>query len=231
MKLILMPGMDGTGDLFQPLVAVMPGIETTVLRYPLEQPLGYSELLPLVRACLPQAEPFVLLGESFSGPLALMLAAEAPPGLRGLVLCASFAEKPVWWVPGFARHFAIPLFFRAMPTFARIKALAGGYATPQLQTLLGKAHSSVSPAVMAARARAILAVNVVAHLQACTVPLLYLRGERDRVVGPGVLRSLLRHKPSMQVVTVPAPHLVLQVAPEASAHAIRTFMSASCGAV
>lgn len=79
MKLILMPGMDGTGELFAPLIGALgSSIESIVVRYPTDQPLTYSELFPQVRAALPRSGPFVLLGESFSGPLALMLAAEAP---------------------------------------------------------------------------------------------------------------------------------------------------------
>ena len=94
-KLILMPGIEGTGDLFAPLVRALDNsLDTTVLRYPTDEPLGYSELLPRVRAALPASGPFVLLGESFSGPLAIMLAAEAPAGLRGVILSASFATNP-----------------------------------------------------------------------------------------------------------------------------------------
>src|SRR5262245_5039352 len=91
-KLILMPGMDGTGELFAPFLdALGDSIESCVLQYPTHEPLRYSELLPRVRAELPHSGSFVLLGESFSGPLALMLAAEQPAGLCGVVLCASFA--------------------------------------------------------------------------------------------------------------------------------------------
>src|SRR5579863_3225723 len=101
-KLILMPGMDGTGELFAPLLrALGTSVETSVVRYPPDEPLGYAELLPRVRAELPQSGPFVLLGESFSGPLAIMLAGEAPAGLRGVMLSASFATNPVRWFPRF----------------------------------------------------------------------------------------------------------------------------------
>src|SRR5260221_8527089 len=123
-KLILMPGMDGTGELFAPLLrALGSSMESAVVRYPADAPLGYAELLPRVRAELPSSEPFVLLGESFSGPLALMLAAEAPAGLRGVILCASFASNPIHWLPPFAKWFVHPVLFRGMPHFAQFKAL------------------------------------------------------------------------------------------------------------
>ena len=225
-KLILMPGMDGTGELFAPLIdAFGNSVETCVVRYPPGEPLGYAELLPRVRAALPPSGPFVLLGESFSGPLAIQLAAEAPAGLRGVILSASFANNPIGWFPKFASPLVRPALFRVMPRFTQAKAILGRYATPELSRLIFRANSAVSPAVMAARARAILAVDVRAQFKACPFPMLYLRGQRDRVVRKSVLKGLLRERPSLQVVTLPAPHLVLQVAPEESARAILAFIA------
>jgi pimeloyl-ACP methyl ester carboxylesterase len=82
---------------------------------------------------------------------------------------------------------------------------------------------------MAARARAVLAVDVLAQYKACRYPMLYLRGQRDRVVRKHVVKTLLVARPALQVVTLPAPHLVLQVAPEEGARAIREFVAATSG--
>ena len=225
-KLILMPGMDGTGELFAPLLrALGNSIKSTVVRYPADEPLGYAELLPRVRAELPSSGSFVLLGESFSGPLAIMLAAEAPAGLRGVILCASFATNPIPWFPRFARPLVRPVLFRGKPRFPQIKALLGRYETPELRALLLKANATVSPYVMAARAREILAVDVMTQFKVCPYPLLYLRGQRDRVVRKHVVKGLLLARPALQVVTLPAPHLVLQVAPEEAAKAIHAFVA------
>ena len=65
-SLVLLPGLDGTGLLFQPLIDCLPeDIQPVVVAYPKELQLGYAELLPLVLDSLPPG-PFVLLGESFS---------------------------------------------------------------------------------------------------------------------------------------------------------------------
>lgn len=56
-SIILLPGLDGTGVLFKPLVG-------------------------FVLDRLPDSE-FVLLGESFSGPIALRVAARKPAGVCG----------------------------------------------------------------------------------------------------------------------------------------------------
>jgi pimeloyl-ACP methyl ester carboxylesterase len=96
MHLILLPGMDGTGRLFGPLLRILPpGLEAAVVAYPADRPCGYAELLPLVEAAVPDGGEFLILGESFSGPLASLLAARRPRRLRGVILCASFARSPL----------------------------------------------------------------------------------------------------------------------------------------
>ena len=100
MKLLLLPGLDGTGVLFRPLLKSLPDwLEPVVIPYPTQQVLGYDDLLSTIRQALPLDEPFLLLGESFGGPLALRLAASKPPGLKGVILCGSFVTCPYSSVP------------------------------------------------------------------------------------------------------------------------------------
>ena len=94
MRLLLLPSMDGTGLLFEPLVqALPPSLQARAVAYPPDQPLGYNDLLPLVQATAAEGGDFVVVGESFSGPLALMLAADRPVDLPCVVLCASFVRN------------------------------------------------------------------------------------------------------------------------------------------
>ena len=85
--LVVLPGLDGTGLLTTPLLDALTarGVPAQVLRYPQEGPQDYATLAARVRLQLPET-PFVLLGESFAGPLAVLLAAQTPPALRGVVL-------------------------------------------------------------------------------------------------------------------------------------------------
>jgi pimeloyl-ACP methyl ester carboxylesterase len=222
-QLLLLPGMDGTGQLFAPLLGALGGVEPVVISYPPDEPLGYGDLLTLVRNRLPHGRPFILLGESFSGPLALMVAAEAPKGLQGVILCATFAKNPFGWLPACSRHLVRPVLFRMTLHFVVSKVLLGKSATPELRAQLARARRAVQPAVLAARARAIFNVDVLPQLVSCPVPILYLRGQYDHLLSNQVVRQLSRHKPSIQFTTLPASHLVLQTAPVLSAHAIEAF--------
>jgi len=82
-RLVLLPGMDGTGELFGAFADTVRA-DTQVVRYPSTQALDYAELEQFVLSKLPRQEPFVLLGESFSGPVALSIAASRPALLRGI---------------------------------------------------------------------------------------------------------------------------------------------------
>ncbi len=93
--LLLLPGLDGTEVLFGPLVAALPPwIRPRVVTYPPRGATGYADLLPLVEASVEPTADFFVLGWSFSGPLALMLAARRPDRARGVILCSSFVRPP-----------------------------------------------------------------------------------------------------------------------------------------
>ena len=94
-RLVLLPGLDGTGALFKPLVdAIGSRAATTVISYSSPEVSRYADCRAVVERNLPREEPYVLVGESFSGPIAVSIAAARPPGLIGLVLAASFVSSP-----------------------------------------------------------------------------------------------------------------------------------------
>ncbi len=94
LHLVLLPGLDGTGELFAPLLAaLLRQLPVTVLRYPDDPHLDIEQLADGVVAQLPDA-PLTLLAESFSGLVAAELLRRGEPRLRGLILTASFMQPP-----------------------------------------------------------------------------------------------------------------------------------------
>ena len=222
MRLLLLPGMDGTGRLFEPLLAELPPAMTPiVVSYPTNEPLDYDRLLERVEAAAP-SEPFVVVGESFSGPLAVLLASRRPLGLRGVVLCASFIRSPL----PFPRSWTAavrPWMFRWQPLGLLSLVLLGRQAFGPLGRLLRSSVRSVSPAVLVERIRAIAYVNVTAELRNCPVPVLYLQARGDWVVGRRSWQAIEAVRPETELVTLPGPHLVLQTSPRQAAEAIAEF--------
>lgn len=219
--------MDGTGILFEPFLRVLPpAVRPVVVSYPPDLPLGYDDLLPIVLDALPRG-PFVLVGESFSGPLALRAAAAGPAGLVGVVLVATFLTSPI---PRFVRPFLVAPLFDLAPYRLELTLLAGLDASPEIARLLRQARAKVPGAVLTERVRAILGVDATDALRECAAPLLYLRGMRDRLVGRSSLRAIRRARLDVESVSLDAPHLLLQTRPEEAWEAIlsTTAFSASC---
>jgi pimeloyl-ACP methyl ester carboxylesterase len=220
MKLVLLPGMDGTGILFEPLLEALPkSISPIVVTYPCDVPLSYVELLPRVEAKLPSSEPYILLGESFSGPLALRIAASCPPGLKGVVLSASFARNPIRFFPRVCSPLIRPFLFYSLP----LRAMLAGYSASPLLQLVRRANEIVTPQVLAARARAAVEVDAEDVLAACEYPILYLAGSKDRVVRKHNYARIKQLNPNVRLVILPAPHLLLQAAPREAAKEIIEF--------
>lgn len=229
---VLLPGMDGTGDLFAPFVAALgSSVRTVAVRYPTHLPLGYEALEAVARQALPRDGdgPYVVLGESFSGPIALSLAASRPPGLAGVVLCATFAKNPLPLLrPVRAIAAAIP--FELAPPWLAGMVLMGRQASPELGSLLRAALAKVSGAALRARARAILGVDVVAKSRTIQVPVLYLQATQDRLINAASAQVIEQALPGLEIVRIQAPHLLLQVAPAAAASAVAAFSAQAVAA-
>ena len=90
--------------------------------------------------------------------------------------------------------------------------------------MLYSATTQVGTRTLQARVRAVRSIDVCAKLPAVRVPLLYLLAEQDRVVPESALQAMLQRRPDMRVVSVSAPHLLLQAAPRTAANAIIAFL-------
>ena len=223
--LVLLPGMDGTGTLFKPLIDTLGGrFRLVTVSYPADMPHGYAELEALAGATLPAEGPLILLGESFSGPIAIALAAARPSQIRGLILSCTFARNPR---PLFSAFKWLVNFLPARPPMAIAgHFLFGRFATPELRGLLRQALEPVQPAVLRARLRAVPSIDATAALTRLRVPVLCLRASADRLVPASAALEIARLCPQARILTLPGPHCLLQAAPREAAHAIAEFIGA-----
>ncbi|HEX7602677.1 MAG TPA: hypothetical protein VF316_13765, partial [Polyangiaceae bacterium] len=89
---------------------------------------------------------------------------------------------------------------------------------------LRSALSSVDGAVLSTRLRELASVDVSGELSASRVPVLYLAGGRDRMVGAGIMTGLKSLRPDMETRVLDAPHLVLQRKPVEAGRLISEFI-------
>jgi pimeloyl-ACP methyl ester carboxylesterase len=218
---VLLPGMDGSGEFFSDFAAALaPEIDSIVVSYP-DRELGYEELEAFAREALPSRR-YILVGESFSGPIAIGLAASAPAGLLGVVLVCSFARSPMP-LPTSLQRMAVHLPMRAVPAWIAGRMLLGRFSTPDYRDKLSSSIARVRAAVWRARIRAILSVDVIPQLRRIDMPILYLRASEDRVVPPAATDLVVRNAKDLRVADLDGPHFLLQVRPQESAAHVKAF--------
>jgi pimeloyl-ACP methyl ester carboxylesterase len=224
--LVLLPGLDGTGQLFAPLLESLPQkFKPAVVTYPNDKLLNYQQLIPHIREVMPWHVPYTIIAESFSGPLALLFAAAQPQDLQGIVLCTSFIRNPLPRLLDWARRWANDSWFRVSPPRLLLrKFLAGDDCPDSLLVALEQAIRSVRPEVLAHRVRLVTETNVESELRSCTKPILYLAAAHDALVGQRGLEAIRAVKANVVSRTIDAPHLLLQRKPAEALTAIQNFL-------
>lgn len=222
--LVLLPGMDGTGDLFAEFaLALGDEIAPIIIGYPADQPMGYEELEEYIRVHLPVDQPYVILGESFSGPIAISIASSQPAGLIGLILCCTFASNPLPLLNPI-RHLISLLPISNKLTIFIAPFLFGQYSSRMLRRNLQQILGKVTAGTLRRRLRAVFDIDVSILLEKIQIPILYLQAEDDRIVPISALNRIYEHAKNLQVVTFSAPHLLLQAIPSKSAEIVKTFI-------
>jgi pimeloyl-ACP methyl ester carboxylesterase len=213
---VLLPGLDGTGDLFARFKAAAPaGVPLEAVALPRDSARDYRELAQWVLERLPR-DRLVLVAESFSGPLAILVA-EQCDRVAGAVLVATFVKSPLPRAIGHCPQF---VWRHPPPEFLLRAVLTGGDA--ELAAAVRRAILGVSRDVVAARIAAVLRVDVARELQKLSCPVLYLQAARDRLVSARSGALIRKLKPDAQFVQIDGPHLLLQAcADEAWIHVLQ----------
>jgi pimeloyl-[acyl-carrier protein] methyl ester esterase len=212
-----LPGLDGSAALAQRFLMVKPaGARVLALSLPREPCASYGALAQTLAPQLPDG-PLVLIGNSFSGPLALALARLRPP--LGLILAATFVSPPA---PRWLGRPPWSLFSKLRPSALGASLLLTG-GDIELAEQVTLAVGWLSPAVIESRVRLVLEADATDDLAACPCPLLYLRASRDAVIPDAEPERIRRVRPDIEVQLLEAPHLVLQASPRWSWHHIGRF--------
>jgi len=219
-EIVLLPGMDGTGRLFTDLQSKLSvRRRTQVIDYPTQTPLRYDQLTAFVEERLPEKQ-FVILGESFSGPIAIDIAARKKNRVAGLVLAATFAKHPV---PALFSGLAEAFNHTWIPRFAVEAALLGKRGTPEIRAALARELSEVASDVIRTRIKEAIRVDMRSKLKKVACPTLCLIGRHDRLIGRGCANAIHSALPDCDIQTLDAPHMLLQTNASEAAELILRF--------
>ena len=221
----MLPGLDGGVGMSAPFLDALRahGVDADALPLPLHGAQDYPTLAAWLQPLLPQ-QPWVLLAESFTGPLAVQIAAQAPPGLRGLVLSTTFARRPVP-MPA-ASALALSLAWPQPPLPVLTRLLLGRWRTPDNVRALRLSLAEVPARVLRQRAAVTLQVDVRPLLPRITLPTLCLQARQDRLLWPPSVAELLALLPDARHVALQGPHLLLQARTEQAAAVVARWVTA-----
>ena len=225
-NLVVLPGLDGTGELLSSFLAEAEGkFETHMVRFPKHKPFVYQQLFPCIREALPWGKPYSLLADSFSGHLALLFAEEQPQNLESIILCSSFFNNPAsqttWWNKVVGKDPCKPPFTKEF-----LKTFMFGEDCPD--GLLDKAKEvfdSVPPEILEFRWNLAMKTETRRQLASSKKPILFMAGNQDSLLHEKHLADLALMQPNMEVLRLEAPHALLQRNPREAVAYVDAFVS------
>jgi len=226
LHLVLLPGLDGTGKLFKPFIEQFDNPnDITVIPYPTDTHIPSDALLDYIVPLLPADKPLVVLGESYSGPVAIRLATRPDLNILGLVLVATFAKYPASFFGLASRFLPLSLLFRMpVPDVVIRRYCFGEHTNEKLVRKLLEAIKDNRPDVLAKRAHEGAVLDVTPLLPDITIPCLYLSATGDRLVPKGALKVLQTGISSIEVAEIKGPHFILQTQSKTCFDRITRFM-------
>jgi surfactin synthase thioesterase subunit len=208
-KIVLLPGMDGTGLLFEPLVNQLPDtLEAIIINYPRDQRLSYSELLVYVKAKLPK-ESFILLAESFSGPIAYQLAMDKTININKLIFVASFISNPNPKLSSIMKFLPLSIILRCpIPKSLLSYLCLGKFSNLELASQIKNAINSSNVNVLTHRIKELRTIKL--PRKTLDIKCLNFIASNDRLLTKGVSDRISKYCLNAESIKIDGPHFLLQ---------------------
>ena len=213
MKVVLLPGLDGTGVLFNPFIdALSSNIIVQIISYPTDQEFTYSELVDFVMSQLPK-EDFILVGESFSGPIAYQVALNKPEYLHLVIFVATFITVPRQRLLNLTKLLPTRLFLEIpIPNvFLKYYLFGSGAASNEIIELFKKALKIVSSSVLSFRLNEIS--NLKENQERCDTKAIYIQATDDKLVPKTCVEAFKKVCKNFSIFRIEGTHLILQTNP------------------
>ena len=210
MKIILLPGLDGTGDLFNPILKALPSnCSNHVISYPQTTEMNYQALADYVYKQLPQNEDYILIAESFSGPVAYLLALMKPPHLKSIIFFASFLSNPRPIVLNICQFLPVRILLSfPIPKFIIKLFLLGKNINKQTLNLFINTINKVPKRMMAFRLKELSQFRAQSRLSEMRT--IYVQAINDKLVPSKSVRPFKQLIENIIILKIDAPHFILQ---------------------
>ncbi len=212
-KLVLLPGLDGTGTLFKPLLEVLGDKPCSVVVPLNDLPSEGAQDQASEIAKRLTGESYVLFAESYSGRIAYELCRLGSLSIKHIIFAASFLSRPTLLAQ---LGSSLPIGFLRMPPAPAgllAKVFSGDASRTDLVQSAQRALDEVSDSTLRKRLSIVAAMKLPnARLD---VPCTYIRPSSDMLVSRHAVQSLASVCPQLDVQTVKGGHFIAQSSPTA----------------
>jgi len=218
MKIVLLPGLDGTGLLFKKLIENLPqDHEVELVSFELIYGLTYKEQAEELASKYKNDE-FLVVAESYSGRIAYELSHLLTDNVKGIVFLASFISRPSL-LSLLARF--VPVNFLAQNVLTESLLYLVGFNRSGDRALVGPVFSSLRNAN---KLKLKLRLRNISHLKKpaldISCPVIYVRPSKDRLVSNSAVKALASRCASYREISIEGGHFIAQANPEACAKVI-----------
>lgn len=211
--LVLLPGFDGTGRLFNPLLSELAAEPAPVIVSYGDFP-SLADYVHHAESVIPAERPVCLVAESFSGPIALELLQRANRDYQSAVLSTTFAKPPLGLVLSLAQKLRLASF--VLPAVSeqilRLFCLNGVDDIATIRDTVDVVRHLPQRHIHS-RLLALTQMETNPKLGTIRVPVTVLSANHDRVIRQRFSKSLLQQLPNVSHVRIDGPHLLLQAQP------------------
>ena len=221
----VLPGLDGTTSMLRSFRdAAPPSYHVTLVDLPPDG-ADYATIYSQLGKQFDAARECILIAESFSGPLAIKLAAEHHHSIRCLILVATFARPPVGaWI----RYLPLATMLRfPIPSFIARYYLLGFSADPATVQLLRSVIRRAKSRILAGRIRETTRIDVQQELKQLSCPVLYLHPTADKLIKEHSVNAIRQLRPDLEICRIEGSHMILETQPARVWKAIEEFTRSS----
>lgn len=204
--------MDGTGKLFEPLLPLLRGVDVQIMELPDSGDQAYAALKEYVRAELPD-EDYILVAESFSGPIARLLAEDNIGHLKSVIFVATFLTPPNTLLLNIFR--LLPIKQLANLPFSSIflrRFLLGQEVSMDQISRFQRVLRNLPSLTLKRRLSAIRSLSIPEIT--LSTPAVYIQPESDSLVPSSKGLEFHRYFRNLTVRPIKGPHFILQANPE-----------------
>jgi pimeloyl-ACP methyl ester carboxylesterase len=210
-KVLLIPGMDGTGKLFSPLLDELPSVvdiqviclNDLITQNPIEQALEIASLIG--------SEEVIILSESYSGYIAYHLSLLPNLNIKHVIFAASFLENPTW-LSRLNKLLPLNLVRSGLiPDMALSSVLFAQRNNNKLVNLFNSSLKLINNSTLRYRLKVI--ANLVRPSESLSVPCTYVQASNDYLVSNKSVDVFKELCININVVKANGGHFIVQSNP------------------